>query len=85
MLCDAVALASQRIGVWRDCVAAAMGELPGEGAGLVLAEVPAGCLLGLVMPSAQRGQIALTRCAAAVVRNDMIKIAASGGSSAAWV
>jgi len=76
---------SDRIGVWCDRVAAAVRELPGQGARLALAEVPPGCLLRLVMAAAQRGQIALTRCAAKVIRNDMIKIAAAGRPSAARV
>src|SRR6202034_4910552 len=48
-----------------------------------LLEAPAGCLLGLVMPSAQRMQVALAGPAALVVRDGVIVVAADGRPSAA--
>ena len=75
--------ASDRIGLGCGYVAAAVGELPGEGAGLMLAEMPARCLLSAVVPTAQSRQIALAGCAAAVIGDHMIKIAAADGPAAA--
>jgi len=52
-------------------------------AGLGLAELPAGCLLGRVMPSAQRGQIAFAGAPALVIRHRVVIVAPPGGPPAA--
>ena len=48
-----------------------------------LAELPAGCLLGRVMPAAQGGQIAFAGAAALVVGDRVVVIAPPGGPPAA--
>src|SRR6266571_4963629 len=47
------------------------------------AEVPAGCLLGRVMPAAKRRQIAFAGAAALVVGDRVVVIAPPGGPPAA--
>ena len=61
----------------------AAGECPFQVAGLGLLEVPAGCLLGRVMPTAKRRQIAFAGAAALVVGDRVVVIAAPGGPPAA--
>jgi len=46
-------------------------------------EVPAGGLLGGVVPAAQRGQVAFAGAAALVVGHGVVVIAAAGGAAAA--
>jgi len=65
------------------CPGSAGGEVPGQVAGLGLAELPAGCLLGRVMPSAQRGQIAFAGAPALVIRHRVVIVAPPGGPPAA--
>ena len=66
------------VGVVAGCcgVAAAVRESPGQGAGGGLAELPAGCLFGAVVATAQRRKIALARPAALVIGDRMIVVAA---------
>src|ERR1022692_3450454 len=64
-------------------VGASAGEGPGEGAWLGLFEVPAGCLLGAVVASAERGAVAFARPPALVVGNGVVVVASAGRSPAA--
>ena len=66
-----------------DGVGAAVREPPDQDTGLGLFEVPAGCLLRLVISSAYRRQITLTSPAAVIVGQGMVQVAARGGAGAA--
>ena len=67
----------------RDGVAAAVGCGPGQGAGLGLGEMPAWGLFGLVVLSAERGEVAGARAAAVVPGDGVVEVAAGGGAAAA--
>ena len=71
------------VGVGLDGVAAAVREPPDQDTGLRLLEVPARCLLRLVILAAQGFQVALASPAAVVVGQRMIRIAAGRGAGAA--
>src|ERR1700735_7598 len=71
------------VGVGLDGVAAAVREPPDQDAGFGLFEVPAGCLLGLVILAAQGFQVALASPAAVIVGQGVVDIAAGGGAGAA--
>jgi hypothetical protein len=66
-----------------DGAGAAAGEGPGQGAGCWLLEMPAGCLLRSVVPSAQGRQITLAGASALVKRLCVVVVAAAGGAAAA--
>ena len=66
-----------------DGVLAPTGKGPDQGAGFGLVKVPAGCLFCLVMPSAERMQVALTGAAALVVGDSVVVVAGDGRPSAA--
>ena len=66
-------------------VAAAAGQGPGQDAWFGLVEPPAGFLLGLVMPAAQRIQIAFASLAALVVRDRVVVVTMRGRAAAAGV
>ena len=71
------------VGRWGCCSGSAAGEVPFQVAGLGLAEVPAGCLLGRVVSLAKRREVAFARASALVKRDRMVIIAAPGGPPAA--
>src|ERR1035437_8715598 len=71
------------VGAWFCGVGASAGKCPGEGAWLGLPEVPAGCLLGAVVASAERGEIAFARPAALVIRDRVVVVASAGRPPAA--
>src|SRR5258708_29680722 len=72
-----------RIRLRRDGISAASWRLPGHDAGLVLGQVPAGRLFGLVVPPAKRREVAFARCATLVERHGVVNIAADGRAPAA--
>src|SRR5262245_29980785 len=60
-----------------------MWRRPHQNAWLRLGQNPSGCLFRLVVPSAERRQIALASHAALVIRSRVVEVATSGGSAAA--
>ena len=56
---------------------------PGDGAGLVAGEGPAGGLLGVVVVAAGRVEVAFAGAAAVVVGGGVVEVAAGGGAAAA--
>lgn len=66
-----------------DLVTAPTWDGPGQYAGGRLFQLPARGLLGLVMPTAQRGEVALTGQAAALERRGVVEVALAGGTAAA--
>src|SRR6266568_3298717 len=68
---------------WGDCPGSAGGEGPVEVAWPGLGELPAGCLLGRVMPSAQRREVAFAGAPALVIGHRVVIVASSGGPPAA--
>src|SRR5580692_5303670 len=72
-----------RVGLGGDGVLAPAWQRPDEGAGFGLLEAPAWCLLGLVMPAAERVHVTFAGPAALVVRDGVIVVTVDRRSAAA--
>src|SRR5262252_4353607 len=72
-----------RVRVGPGGVCAAVGWVPGQGAGFGLGDGPAVGLLDVVVGPAQRRQVAFASLAALVVRLGVVEVALVGGASAA--
>ena len=64
-------------------MAAVAGGGPGEGAGLVTGDGPAGDLLGVMIVAAGRMKVTAAGFPALVVGSHVVEVAAGGGSAAA--